>query len=366
MSVFAEYMESRKMLPLYMEAASLISSDIHYAINWCESRAFKDRKLGYIYSAIAHELNKFSEMDYSSSAARVQAAIQAKKDADAAQSKNAAAAAAAEQARKAAAEEEERVKVAGGRRYQHAPAELIHMLQHIGGQLKGLHSARHLSQDYAAAIQLMIMDLNSAIRRSKLPTNPDERARAGEEALRKAQDRHAKSSKELIDKDAAGKHYNDLLKIVKILRDNDLPTAVSDAHAASAYDKLFGLIMKIHASGGSIRKALKHWYKNKEIGDEVATDEELWVMHALMNLKLLPEPGKHAHEPLDAIPPEEHEDAPEDDTPKTDDEDLMNAPEPENPAPKKKKGGGAVRRGNTLREQQQHSIRMQVLAGIRR
>lgn len=335
MSRFAEYLETRNLLPLYEQAAAVISPDISRAIRYCESRA--GSKLSYVFNAIAHELNKF-EVDYGAAFASTAAQVQAKKDAAAraaadadARGKAYAATAAAEAEKKKQEKEAEDIARAG-RRYPYAPADMIGMLRHVGEQLKGLHAAGHVSQDYATAIQAMIMDLNTSIRRSKLPTNPKDRAAAEAEAANKAKDRHDVDAKEFEGKAAAAKHYNDVLEVVKTLRAKGLPASVTDAHAVAAYDKLFKLLYDIHKNGGSIRKALNHWLANKEIGDDHASPDHMQVMQVVSTLTELPVPGTHRHEEMDDGPPdrepepEEQHDDPAPPPKEEEDDDLMKNP----------------------------------------
>ena len=375
MNRFADYMDFRHLLPLYEEAAVAISLDVPHAIRYCESRYVnRDKNKGEIYRVLALELSKLSETDYGSSAAAVKSAIELKKKADAAWEKTQATAAANAAKQKAASEEAERLKVAGGRNYQHAPTELVHMLNHVGSELKKLFSTGNLSQDYAAVLQTIVMDLNSSIRRGNQAP--------GEEELNKAKARHAAASKDMAAKASAGKSYNDLLEIVKTLRDNGLPTTVNDADAASAYDKVFKLLFTLHKSGGNLRRAIDHWIKHEEIGNDRATEGELAVLQALSKLKTLPQPGNHTHEPIPEepepkddeksldLPPEDDASSPEDDASspeeEDDDEDWGNGTLPPLPPRRKSKQVRSYEHVNNLQEQEQHSIMLQVLAGLRR
>jgi hypothetical protein len=122
------------------------------------------------------------------------------------------------------------------------------------------------------------------------------------------------------------KRYNDLLEIVKVLRDKGLSNSVSDATAAAAYDKLYDSLLKIHRSGNSIRQTLNHWIRNNEIGNHYATPEELEVMRVVSSMTNLLTPGKYKHQPKETEEPiTEPEPTPETESkpsePENDDED---------------------------------------------
>lgn len=323
MSHFAEYMETRRLTPLYEQAAGLISLDVPFAIHYCESRSVnRNRNLGKIYEMLARELRRFSEVDYGAAFAANAAQQKADREAAAARERDAAAARAAEQdklekARQAAAEKVKAdAAAAAGRTYSAAPMDLVAMLKHIGVNLQSLHKAGYTSHDYAQAIQAMVMDLQTAVRRFNDPKEPAERAKLQADRRGEAAKRQAAASAEFEKKSAAAKEVADMMEIVKTLRAAGLPAEVSDHDAATIYKQLYGMLEGVHKAGHSPRKALEWWLKHDEFGDDHATDEQRFVMAAVLKLgdthTHMPTPGHHKHIEPDPEPEDVHHDDTED------------------------------------------------------
>jgi hypothetical protein len=154
-------MESRHLQPLYKEAAHLISLNIDNAIDCCKNLMVKDSERSYVYELIIENLNT---VDYQASANKIRAAkqaqLQAKIDAENKKKKDVEDQIEREKQQKAKDELVARLKLSGGRVFPTDPPELINMLRHIGNQLNLLNAKNKISQDYASAINAIIMDLN--------------------------------------------------------------------------------------------------------------------------------------------------------------------------------------------------------------
>lgn len=379
MSHFVKYIENRHLTPLYEQAAELISLDIPLSIRYCESRV-TNHSFGKIYEIIARELRNFNEVDYGAAFAANAAQQKANKAiADArAQAADAARAAQEDKLRKDKQAEEEKLKAdaeaAAGRTYSAAAPDLVAMLKHIGVNLQALHKSGHISHDYAQAIQTMIMDLKTSVRRYNDPKDPAELSKLLADRRSEAAKKQAIVSSEFKKNSAIAKEIGDMMEIVKTLRSNGLPNKVSDYEAGAIYKQLYSLLKNVHEAGHSPRKALQWWLKNDEFGDDHATDQQRFVMAAVLKLgetqKYLPQPGVHKHiEPESKPEPkdinynddsEKYEDPPaslSDEKKDDDDDDLMKNDEDED-------YGDFVSKGQKKSESFQKIFDLNKLAGL--